>query len=255
MVVLATSRLESTVPRSLGARGIPFVLLNREVDGLVSDAAVVDNVGGAALLADLLVELGHQRIGAVLGSDWTRIGRDREQGFRRGLAAHGCALSERLITRVPFGFDEGGKAVQVLICQEEPPTALFCANDVLALGALDGATSLGVRVPDDLTVVGFDDITLAAWACFALTTVRCDLPRLAAVAAELLLRRIADRREYHHRVVLPAELVLRGTHASPPPSPKRATSRAPRHDVRGGSTGTALRVGAVDGGRPVSQLS
>jgi LacI family transcriptional regulator len=214
-VVLATARVDSTVPGLLGERGVPFVLLNREVDEVLADAAVVDNVGGAALLADLLVELGHQRIGAVLGPDWTSTGRDRERGLRRALAAHGCALAERSTMRVPFGFDEGGQAVHALMNQEEPPTALFCANDVLALGVLDGATRLGVRVPDDLTVVGFDDITLASWARFDLTTVRCDLPRLAAVAVDLLLKRIADGRAYHHRVVLPAELVLRGSHAAP----------------------------------------
>jgi LacI family transcriptional regulator len=70
-------------------------------------------------------------------------------------------------------------------------------------------------VPDDLTVVGFDDIALASWARFDLTTVRCNLPRLAAVAADLLLKRITDPQGYHHRVVLPAELILRGSHSAP----------------------------------------
>jgi LacI family transcriptional regulator, galactose operon repressor len=214
-VVLTTTALNSTLPRLLAERGVPFVLLNREVDGIDADAAVVDNTQGATLVADLLVQLGHERIGAIFGPEWTSTGRDRERGFRRALAARGVELRDHLVTREPFGFDQGRLAVETLLAQREPPTAVFCGNDVQALGAYDGAARLGVRVPTDLTVVGFDDIPLASWARFDLTTVRCDLGRLAAVAAELLVRRIARRDQPHRRVVLPADLVLRGSHAPP----------------------------------------
>ncbi|MGY1692465.1 LacI family DNA-binding transcriptional regulator [Geodermatophilus sp. SYSU D01105] len=216
-VVLTTVSLESTLPQSLTDRGVPFVLLNREVDGVVADAAVVDNVRGATMMADLLVELGHERIGALLGPEWTSTGRDRERGFRRALAARGRELPERSTVHGPFGFDEGREGLIELLGRGGPrPTAVFCANDVLALGAYDAAERTGLRVPEDLTIVGFDDISLASWARFDLTTVRCDLPRLAAVAAELLLKRIAVPGEYHQRVVLPVEAVRRGSHAAPP---------------------------------------
>jgi LacI family transcriptional regulator len=215
-VVLTTVSLESTLPQSLIDRGVPFVLLNREVDGIVADAAVVDNVRGASLMADLLVELGHERIGALLGPRWTSTGRDRERGFRRALAAHGRELPEELTVHGPFGFDEGRDGLTELLNRSgRRPTAVFCANDVLALGALDAAARIGLEVPRDLTIVGFDDISLASWAYVDLTTVRCDLSRLAAVAAELLLKRIATPEEYHHRVVLPAEIVRRGSHGAP----------------------------------------
>ncbi|WP_448608659.1 LacI family DNA-binding transcriptional regulator [Geodermatophilus sp. URMC 60] len=214
-VVLTTATLESTLPQSLTDRGVPLVLLNREVDGVVADAAVVDNVRGAALMADLLVELGHERIGGLLGPPWTSTGRDRERGFRRALAAHGRELPEELTVHGPFGFEEGSDGLKELLGRGEPPTALFCANDVLALGAFDAATRSGLRIPEDLTIVGFDDITQASWAPFELTTVRCDLPGLAAVATDLLLKRINMPAEYHHRVALPVEVVLRSSHARP----------------------------------------
>jgi LacI family transcriptional regulator len=215
-VVLTTSCLDSAAPGALSARRMPFVLFNGDVDGVLSDAAVVDNFGGAALVADFLVQLGHDRIGAVFGPDCTSAGRDRERGFRQALAAKGRPLSPRLTTRVPISFEQGATSVQALMSHEEQATALFCTNDVLALGALDAATRLGMRVPEDLTVMGFDDINLASWARFDLTTVSCDLARLAALAAELLLKRIADPQGYHHRIVVPTELVLRGSHAPPP---------------------------------------
>jgi LacI family transcriptional regulator len=213
-VVLTTAAVESTLPQALADRGVPFVLLNREVDGVAADAAVVDNTRGASLVADLFVSLGHRRIGALFGPPWTSTGRDRESGFRRALAAQGVELADELVSRSPFGFDQGQAGVRALLAQPEPPTAIFCGNDVLALGALDGAARLGVHVPEELTVVGFDDIPLASWARVELTTVRCDIARLAAMAAELLLRRISRPEDYSQRVVLPAELVLRRSHAA-----------------------------------------
>jgi LacI family transcriptional regulator len=226
-VVLTTAPLESTLPQSLAERGVPFVQVNREVDGVVADAVVVDNVRGAKLLADLLLDLGHERIGAVFGPTWASTGRDREHGFRRALADRGRELPDSLTLHGPFGFEEGKRGLQSLLGTDDPPTAVFCGNDVLALGALDEAARRGLRVPDDLTVVGFDDISFASWARFDLTTVRCDLARLAAVGIELLLKRITGRRdkhgdshaEYHQRVVLPVEVVLRGSHGAPAARP------------------------------------
>jgi LacI family transcriptional regulator len=99
------------------------------------------------------------------------------------------------------------------------PTAVFCGNDVIAMGAFNAARALGIRTPQDLSVIGFDDIPMAWWEVFELTTVQSDLARLAAATADLLFRRIADPTIEKTRVVLPARLVLRGTHA---PAPSRS---------------------------------
>lgn len=227
-IVLTTTLLGSPLPGALLRRGMPFVFLNRENEERGADAVVVDNEHGATLVADLLVGLGHRRVGAVLGPVSTSTGAQREIGFRRGLASHGLELSERATARGPFSFAAGRVGLTRLLATKPAPTALFCANDVLALGALDEATRTGVRVPEDLTIIGFDDISMSSMTRFNLTTVHCDLERLVADAADLLLKRIADPARSRNRIVQQPQLILRGTHANLPSSrtPTSPGSRA-----------------------------
>ena len=215
-VVLSTTLLGSSLPGQLRDRGFPFVLLNREVDGVEADICVTDNVGGAAQVAAELVRLGHERIGAILGPEATSTSRDRELGFRRVLDARGVALREEMFRRGPFSFATGHAGLTELLRASPAPTAVFCANDVIAFGALNAARGMGVDVPGDVTIVGFDDIAMAAWEVFRLTTVRQDLRRMSRIATGLLLARIAEPDRPAERVVLPAELVVRATHGPPP---------------------------------------
>jgi LacI family transcriptional regulator len=113
--------------------------------------------------------------GAVLRPRDTSTGRDRERGFRAALEAAGLGLPDTRVRRGPFSFEAGTQAVVELLAQRYPPTALFCANDVIALGVLNAAHRLGLSVRRDLTVIGFDDIAMAGWELFGLTTVRQDL--------------------------------------------------------------------------------
>lgn len=222
-VVLTTTLLTSRLPEELGNRGLPFVLLNRTSSVVDGDAVVVDNAYGVTLVVDLLVELGHRRIGALLGPKQTSTGSEREAGLRERLAKHGLELAGDITARGAFSFAAGAAGIRAILGAARPPTAVFCANDVLALGALDEATRLGVHVPDDISIVGFDDISMSSWKRFDLTTVHCDLENLAATAADLLLKRISDPGRMHSRVVQKPQLVLRGTHAKP-----AARSRRPR---------------------------
>jgi len=207
-VVLTTTTLDSPLPAALRARRFPFVLLNRVVDGLDADSCTVDNEGGGAEVARALRRLGHTRIGALFGPPDTSTGRDRERGFR---AAAGTALAAELVRHGPFTFAYGHEAMGRLLASRRPPTAVFCANDVVALGALNAARGLGVAVPDELSIVGFDDISMAGWELVGLTTVRQDLRRMGQIAVELVLDRIADPDRKARGVVLPAELVWRAT--------------------------------------------
>lgn len=214
-VVLTTTMLGSPLPAELGRRQLPFVLLNREADGPAADTCVADNRAGAAHVAGEFARLGHRRIGAVLGPTDTSTGRDREAGLRAGLSDHDLHLPEAMVRRGPFAFHSGYGALLELLDEPEPPTAVFCANDAIAMGALNAARSRGVDIPADLTLIGFDDIAMAAWEVFRLTTVRQDLDRMARTAATLLVQRIAEPARPPQRVVLPAELVRRGTHGLP----------------------------------------
>jgi LacI family transcriptional regulator len=214
-IVLTTTLLDSALPRALLQRGMPFVFLNRESGEGGADTVVMDNARGAELVAELLLGLGHRRIGAVFGPQTTSTGVQREHGFRRRLASDGVELLPNATAHGPFAFAQGETGLRALLEADPAPTAVFCANDVLALGALNEATRLGVRVPEDLTVVGFDDISMSSMARFNLTTVHTDLDQLVADAADLLLKRIDKRGRAVRRIVQQPELVLRGTHGGP----------------------------------------
>ena len=215
-VVLTTTLLDSPLPRRLLERGFPFVLLNRTVDGAAADSCAVANVEAAAAVAAALAEAGHRCVGAILGPPETSTGRDRAAGFRRGLEAHGIELPAAWTRRGPFAYLTGHDAIGELLRRRSRPTAIFCANDVIALGALNGAHGLGVRIPAELSIVGFDDIAMAAWELFELTTVRQDLQAMCQTAVDLLAARIAEPEAPPRQVVLPARLVRRATLAPPP---------------------------------------
>lgn len=213
--VLATATLDATLPRDLAARGVPVVLFNRATDGDDVDACVSENARGAEVAAGELARLGHRRVGAILGPADTSTGRDREAGFRSALDAASLTLPDARVRRGPFSVETGAQALAELLAQRHPPTAVFCANDVIAVGALNAAHRLGVAVPEDLTIVGFDDIAMAAWDLFALTTVRQDLATMADAAVRLLVDRMADPARPARRVTVPTALVHRRTHAPP----------------------------------------
>ncbi|GAA3967544.1 LacI family DNA-binding transcriptional regulator [Actinomadura viridis] len=215
-VVLTTTGLGSGLPAELHRRGLPFVYLNRE-GTTPADAAVVDNRLGAELAARELVTLGHERVAGIFGPEETSTGREREYGFRLALAEAGIGLPEARVRRGPFEFETGHAALASLLAAEPRPTAVFCGNDVIAIGALDAALRAGIRVPDELTVIGFDDIPMSAWESFRLTTVRHDLNEMAATAARLLVRRITGEAAGDpERVVFAPTFVARRTHARPP---------------------------------------
>ena len=217
--ILTTTILGSPLPVELNRRGFPFVLLNREIDDCPGDVCVVDNEAGARLVAEELVALGHTEIAAVFGPENTSTGRDRERGFLDGLSAAGRTLEPERWRRSQFAFEDGrGSTLELLDSVPGAPTALFCANDVIALGAFDAIRGRGLRMPDDLTLIGFDDVMLAGWEAFQLTTVSQDIRGMARAATGLLLSRIAagDQPPPPRRVVLGAELHRRRTHGPPP---------------------------------------
>ncbi|TDD86844.1 LacI family transcriptional regulator [Actinomadura darangshiensis] len=213
-VVLATATVDTALPGELSRRGMPFVFLNREAAGAGNDAAVVDNEAGGRVVAEELVRLGHRDIAIIAGPQSTTTGRDRELGFRYALAEAGIGLPAGRVRRGPFGFETGYGNLAALLSQRPAPTAVFCGNDVIAIGALNAAMRDGVRVPDDLTLIGFDDLPMAGWESFDLSTVRYDLNAMATAAAGLLVERIegADGLDGNRRLVFPPVLVLRGTH-------------------------------------------
>lgn len=213
--VLLTTVIGSPLPPELRRRGLPFVFLNRDAGDGGGDAAVVDNVSGGRMAAHRLTELGHRRIAGIFGPDETSTGRERKLGFIMGLAASGVGLSENNALEGPFEYETGERGLRRLMDRpaDERPTAVFCGNDVIAMGVLNAAMSAGIQVPKDLSVLGFDDIPLASWEAFQLSTIGHDLNAMAASAARLLVQRLSPegREDPIRRIVLEPQLIERGT--------------------------------------------
>ncbi|MFJ6698205.1 LacI family DNA-binding transcriptional regulator [Streptomyces sp. NPDC091272] len=192
---------------------IPFVLVDRVAEGTAECSVSVDDVTGGALAVRHLLDTGHRDIAYVGGPARLRQVQDRREGARAALASAGLppgALREIPTDRldVAAGRDAGAR----LLGLAERPTAVFCANDLLALGLLQAMYAAGVGVPDELAIVGYDDIEFAAAAAVPLTSVRQPAVQLGRLAAELLLEELAepDPAEHEHRrVVLRPELVVR----------------------------------------------
>ncbi len=200
------------------ARGIPLVIVDRtrEVDTQCSVA--VDDVTGGELAARHLLELGHDRIAFIGGPESLGQVRERLLGARRAVASAGLP-EDRLTVLVSAELTvaEGRNAGQLLVGLPEGrrPTGAVCANDMIALGLLQQCVTLGLRVPDDLAIVGYDDIDFAAAAAVPLTSVRQPRRQLGTTAAELLLDEASNPDHQHRQVVFTPELVVRASTRRP----------------------------------------
>jgi LacI family transcriptional regulator len=172
----------------------------------------VDNVGGARMAVEHLIRLGHKRIGTVTGPLSMTSGADRLVGYRQALEAHHVPVQEALIAEGDFTESGGAMGVQRLLSAS--PTAIFAASDVMAIGALKALREADLRVPEDVALVGFDNIPVATAVEPALTTVRQPIERLGSMAADLLLNLLEnppDAQAPAHRIVLPAKLIVRAS--------------------------------------------
>lgn len=212
-VVFTTVTQRSPELRDALDRRSPLVLVNRTVPGIAADQVVSDNARGAASVADYF--LAHRRRpGFIGGADDASTSTERLDGYRQALASAGIELSPASTMGGPYTRDSGFAAMcRLLESEDGVPDAVFCSNDILAFGAIDAVRSLGLRVPEDIWVVGYDDVDMAAWRAFELTTVRQDTAQLAAAAAHLLVARVEDRGRAHERIVLAPELIVRGSTA------------------------------------------
>jgi len=215
-LVFTSSTLDSEVAEWFTDRGVPVVLLHRDIDGAEVDRVVTDNDLGGNLAAETLVRLGHTRIGVIAGPANASTSRDREAGFVEALQRLGAPLDPSLVRRGEYAYASGHQWCRDLISLPEPPTAIFCFDDVVAFGALDAARRRGLRVPEELSILGYDDIEMAAWEAFNLSTISQPLDQMAKAAARMLVSRIeADGPIEPRTQVFPARVVTRGTTGPP----------------------------------------
>jgi LacI family transcriptional regulator len=204
--------------QELPRRGTPLVIVDRTGSGDSHCCVAVNDVLGGTLAAEHLLELGHESIAFVGGPATLGQVRDRQAGARHALDAHGLP-PERLVEMPTAALTvaEGRAAGQRLagLPSAARPTAAFCANDLLALGLLQQCVALGIRVPDDLAIVGYDDIDFAAAAAVPLTSIRQPRAELGATAAALLLEEAGADDHEHQRVLFTPALIVRGSTMRP----------------------------------------
>ena len=209
-VIMASVRMAADEVERLMSRGLQVVLASRDLPGLVADTVSVDNYAGGEIAGTHLIGHGHQRVGLIAGPSDIRPFVQRESGFREALRLAGVALPDDLVVRVESNIEAGYAAMTQLLELPSPPTAVFVSSDELAFGALDAAAERGVRIPQDVGLIGYDNVDFSARARVPLTTVNSNAHRLGVLAAERLTSRIAERREQEPmRQVIEPELIIR----------------------------------------------
>jgi len=191
-VILGSARMQASEIELLARSGIRVVLASRNLPELVADTVIVDNFAGGELATRHLIELGHTRIGHIAGPLDVVPFIDRMNGFRAAMADAGIPVDETLVSSVRSSSDEGKVAAHIVLSRRDRPTALFVANDNMALGAMDAAKQLGLQIPQDVSIVGFDNISLARNSFIALTTIDSQAQHLGEQAARALLARLAS---------------------------------------------------------------
>jgi DNA-binding LacI/PurR family transcriptional regulator len=209
--VLVFGVLDADLVLALRERGLPFVLVDTYWPGVDAAAVVPDYRDGARQGTAHLLAQGHRRVGLLGAAVEHPFGRDTLEGYEIALAAAGAPYDPALVRRAPIDVDAAVGSTTALLRLADPPTAVFAVTDAMAIGALRAARERGVRVPEELAVVGMDDIELAAYTDPPLSTVRIAKETMGRLAAERLIALIEGTQGLDGIVTVGAELVVRGS--------------------------------------------
>ena len=210
-IVAPTSADNNRHLQELISENVPLVLIDRVAEGVECDSVVVDNEGGARKAVEYLIGLGHRRI-ALLQDD-TRIftSRERMNGYRAALAASGIPPEDRLIAVSQSTVEHAVDATIRLFSQKSPPTALFTVDSLMTQGALLALRSMGISIPNDVSLIGFDDFNLATFTDPQITVVSQPVSEIGRVAARLLFDRLAGKRDRVEKIRFETKLIVRGS--------------------------------------------
>jgi LacI family transcriptional regulator len=207
-VIITADRREDSFVAQLVEHGVPLVFIGKPEPDVEVPYVNVDNERGAYLATEHLIQRNCRRIGAIT-TLYNTAGEDRYTGYQRALQAHGLPCDEHLVAEGDFSQESGYHAMQRLL--KESPDAVFVSSDLMAFGAQRAIREAGLRIPQDIAMVGFDDLPQAAIADPPLTTIRQPISRLGPVALALLKKAIDPAGGEVESCVLPVELVLRST--------------------------------------------
>lgn len=217
-VLIVSPPQDSDMVAGLAALGLPLVVISLSQDTPAVPSVDVDNAKGACLATEHLLSLGHTRIAHLMGEKNLISTSRRRDGFRAALASAGLAVPERFLVPASYSAyytDATRSSIRNLLTQPDPPTAIFAGNDLLALAVIEAARELGIDLPGELSIMGFDDSPVAPMASPPLTTIQQPLSDIGKTATRLLVERVEGKPVPPTAHLLEPALVARGSTAPP----------------------------------------
>jgi DNA-binding LacI/PurR family transcriptional regulator len=209
LIISPTNSTDAQDFAKLRQLGIPIILLDRRVDHFEADTVTIDNITGAYTAVTHLLELNHRRIGIIGGFPALSTGRDRYEGYRKALSAAGIKPDDKLVKVGNFKIESGYRLAVDFINSSQPPTAIFAANNLMTLGALRAMREHQIRIPEDIALIGFDDMPWSGDLYPPLTAVSQPTYELGQETVHLLVRRLADPDAPIRTVTLQPRLIVR----------------------------------------------
>ncbi len=210
---ITTDRAKNAIIEAVNRLDIPVVAIDRWIDGLACNLVAIDHRKGAYLATSHLLDLGHERIVMLSGPLSTYTGQLRLQGFKDAHEAYGFPYDESLMFEGDYTMTSGQALAASIV--DKHPTAVFAANDMMAIGLMREARNHGLKIPEDLSVIGFDNLTLASLIDTPLTTVHQPLKSLGEHAADMMLEKIKLSQTLNHNIKLDPEVIIRSTTQPP----------------------------------------
>lgn len=207
-IIMASATLSSDLASECVKTGTPVVLFNRYVPASATSSVTSDNIEGGRQIAHFLVEGGHKRIAFIAGNEDSSTSRDREAGFHKGLAELGTTIMRRGVGS--YTFVGAANAARQMFAAQPRPDAVFVANDHMAFSVMDVLRNeLKLRIPEDVSIVGYDDVPEASWGGYSLTSVEQPSGAMVEATIRILLEQIDAREVQRKAAVLPARLIVR----------------------------------------------
>jgi len=207
-VIIMGMRLDDPYLKEIVTSNIPCVLIDIQLEGPNVGYVTSDNSSGSVAAVRHLLESGHRHIAMINGHAQADVSILRLEGYKQALAEHGIAFDDSLVVNGRFSEQGGKEAASRILTSNPEVTAIFCASDLMAIGAIQGIKEMGKSVPEDISVIGFDNIDLASYYSPALTTVHQHKYELGYHSAQVLIDMLENKEATHH-VMLPTELIPR----------------------------------------------
>ena len=209
-IILASVAMSSKLASRCNARGVPVILFNRSQDDDRFSAITSDNIFGGQKVARFLIAGGHKRIGYIAGWEGASTQRDRETGFVEELKQHGMSLYAREVGN--FNVDEARQAAHKMFSGDKIPDAVFVASDHMAFAVMDVLRfEIGLKIPEQVSVVGYDDVPVSSWPAYDLTTVRQPANRMVAETVSMILECIENKKTKPRQIKIDGPLIMRGS--------------------------------------------